>query len=229
MGSKLEYLAPKGARGKGSLPNTASTGGASTNKVSGVGGSTVPKPGIKQQGTTNPLTQGNNSSATGKTVRFSKGVGEPQLPQKLSTPGSVIRSDAIPTGSNLEYLAPGRVRFDGVEFRAVRDLGHLSETELRTMQKFGNNAIDIDGKPLVGHHNKQQFHREPGAFIVEMPGGSKEAGGKHSIGNRIQHPHGNKKGMGLTKDQRNKDWNPLNKKVNSERARTELLRRGIND
>ena len=44
MGSKLEYLAPKGARGKGSLPNTAGTGGASTNNASaGVGGN-IPGP-----------------------------------------------------------------------------------------------------------------------------------------------------------------------------------------
>lgn len=34
-----------------------------------------------------------------------------------SLAGRAIRMDAIPAGSKLEYLAPGRVRFDGVEIQ----------------------------------------------------------------------------------------------------------------
>ena len=64
------------------------------------------------------------SQGVGNVVRETAALDLAKHTPKLSTPGGVIRADAIPTGSNLEYLAPGRVKFDGVEFRAVRDLGH---------------------------------------------------------------------------------------------------------
>jgi len=137
-------------------------------------------------------------------------------PSKQSVPGGAVRQDSIPAGSRLEYLSPGRVRFDGVEFRAVRDLSHLSEGELGRMVRKGINPKDASGIRLDGHHYQQQYHREPGAFIVEIPDP------QHCISNRVQHPLGTS--GGLTAIER-EDWNKLRIAFNKERAKTELLRR----
>jgi hypothetical protein len=131
-----------------------------------------------------------------------------------------VRQNAIPQGSKIEYVGPGKVKFDGVEFKAVRDLGHLSEVDLRKMHFTGKNPTDTTLNRLDGHHHKQQYHRDPGAFIVEIPKN------KHKITNRAQHPYGNIKGVGLTAEQRT-DWNKLRVAFNKERARTELIRRGL--
>jgi len=114
----------------------------------------------------------------------------------------------------------GRVEFDGVEFRAVRDLSHLDEKHLREMYRKGSNPKDVGNVRLDGHHHQQKYHREKGAFIVEVPKN------KHSIKNLIQHPHGNKIGKGLTADQR-KDWNKIRIPFNKERAKEELIKRKI--
>jgi hypothetical protein len=133
--------------------------------------------------------------------------------------GRAIRQDAIPAGSNLEYLAPGRVKFDGVEFRAVRDLSHLSEAELRFMEKRGVAFNDINGQPIHGHHYQQLDHRHADGFIVEIPKPN------HNFANKVQHPKPT--GEGLPKEAR-KEWNEtLRKAYYSERARTELLKRGL--
>jgi hypothetical protein len=142
----------------------------------------------------------------------------PQPGIKLSKPGGVIRADAIPSGLNLEYLAPGRVRFDGVEFRAVRDLSHMTEAELKIMQARGVAPAGIDGKPMHGHHYQQLDHRDPDGFIVEIPRS------KHNSANKVQHPKEN--GAGLP-DSARKEWNEsLRPAYWKERANSELLRRG---
>ncbi len=133
--------------------------------------------------------------------------------------GGAIREKAIPQASKLEYLAPGRVRFDGVEFRAVRDLGHLSEAELREMALKGNAFKDFRGVPIHGHHYQQLSHRHPEGFIVEIPRD------RHSYANKIQHPK--PAGSGLPVDARLEWEKNLRKNYYKERASTELLRRGI--
>ena len=147
-----------------------------------------------------------------KTVQFQKDA------RGKSTPGGAIRKDAIPEGSALEYLAPGRLRFDGVEFRAVRDLRHMTSEDLSKILKKGESASDVRGIKIHGHHNKQQYHRKPDAFIVEIPRD------KHSMSNKNQHPLGNKGGLSAAE---RKDWNKLRRNYSKERARTELLRRKI--
>jgi hypothetical protein len=132
--------------------------------------------------------------------------------------GGAIREEALSKGSKIEYISPGKVKFDGVEFKAVRDLGHLDEGTLLDMMRKGVSPKDTYGTRLDGHHHKQQYHRDPGAFIVEIP--SKN----HTITNPNQHPLGTS--GGLTADQRT-DWNKLRKAFNKERARTELIRRGL--
>ncbi len=112
----------------------------------------------------------------------------------------------------------GRVLFDGVEFRAVRDLSHMSVEDLKVMYKRGKNPRDFSFERLDGHHYKQLYHRETGAFIVEIPDA------KHCISNRVQHPLGND--GGLTKAER-RDWDKVRKAFNKERARQELLRRDL--
>ena len=102
----------------------------------------------------------------------------------------------------------------------MRDLGHLSEADLQRMAKTGAAPRDIVGNPLEGHHHQQRYHREPGAFMVEIPDP------KHCISNPIQHPLGTS--SGLTAEQR-ADWNKLRAAFNKERARTELLRRATSE
>ncbi len=128
---------------------------------------------------------------------------------------SILMKDASKSGR----LDPtnGRVRFDGVEFRAVRDLSHLSDKELTRMIRDGVNPKDHKGTLLIGHHFKQIPHRKKGGFIVEIPHTN------HTAGNRIQHPLGNKGGIG---DAARKDWRSLKRKFNIERAKTEMVRRG---
>lgn len=133
--------------------------------------------------------------------------------------GRAIRAEAIPQGSNLEFLAPGRVKFDGVEFRAVRDLSHLSEVELKFMANRGVAFKDIDGIPIHGHHYQQLDHRHANGFIVEIPRVN------HNYANKVQHPK--PKGEGLPEAAR-KEWNEkLREAYYKERARTELLKRGL--
>ena len=133
-------------------------------------------------------------------------------------PGHAIREYEIVEGSKLKYVGPGQVEFDGVRFKAVRDLGHMSEADLRRMIERRRNPSDVRGIRLDGHHHRQQYHREDGAFIVEVPTDS------HCISNRLQHPLGNS--GGLTKEQR-ADWNKVRNAFNIERAKNELMRRGL--
>ena len=57
-------------------------------------------------------------------------------------------------------------------------------------------------------------------FIAEIPEPS------HDISNLVQHPYGNKKGAGLLPAERS-DWNKLRKAFNKERAKQELIKRGL--
>jgi hypothetical protein len=86
----------------------------------------------------------------------------------------------------------GVVQFEGMEVRAVRDLGHVDVSTLRAMQKYGFAAKDGAGSSLVLHHHRQN----PAGPIIEMPAGN------HSIASAAQHPFGNAKGSGLTVQQR---------------------------
>ncbi|MBY0282208.1 MAG: DUF637 domain-containing protein [Alphaproteobacteria bacterium] len=135
------------------------------------------------------------------------------------TKGKAIRGEAIPAGSKLEYLGPGKVKFDGVEFRAVRDLEHVESSTLWDIYRSGRAPRSISGEQLRGHHHRQQYHRDSGAFIVEMPASN------HNVSNPLQHPYGNIKGMGLKPEQRS-NWNKLRESFHKERAKAELSRRG---
>jgi hypothetical protein len=140
---------------------------------------------------------------------------------RLALPRNVVDSSSFSSSSKIVMLDKrGRVMFDNVEFRAVRDLGHMSELDLRIMYKKGLSPYDNNKFRLDGHHHKQQYHREKGAFIVEIPDP------KHDITNKNQHPYGNIKGGGLTDEQR-ADWKNLRIKFNKERAKQELIKRGL--
>ena len=128
--------------------------------------------------------------------------------------------EAEPGGrpSRGETVVPGagaKAMFRGIEIRGMRDLSHLSDSTLRVMADEGFAPKDIDGRPLVLHHHRQN----PAGFVVEMPAG------KHSIGNPRQHPYGNAPGVGLTPAERAAfdDWRVSYWKA---RARGELARRG---
>lgn len=66
---------------------------------------------------------------------------------------------------------------------------------------------------MVQHHLDQKPN-----VVVEMP--SKY----HKLKNKKQHPNGNKKGKGLSKEERKK-FNNTRKKLNRKRAREEIERR----
>jgi|GEM_PF-4338875 len=208
--------------GKSDIP-TRLTGGVG--RVEGLGAPSASGAGLRRDvpGPKPILKQPASAAARAapkKQVSFGDDVGDgaaraPALQPRL---GGAIREDAIPAGSKLEYLAPGRVRYDGVEFRAVRDLGHLSEAELREMALKGNAFKDFRDVPMHGHHHQQLPHRHPEGFVAEIPRD------KHSYANKIQHPK--PIGEGLPAEVR-AEWDALRKDYYKERARTELLRRGV--
>lgn len=81
---------------------------------------------------------------------------------------------------------------DGMEVRAVRDLGHVDDSTLAAMAEKGFATRTINGGKIVLHHHQQN----PSGFIVEMP--SKN----HNIWNTNQHPFGNTPSAGLSAEQR---------------------------
>jgi hypothetical protein len=147
----------------------------------------------------------------------------PKNDNLVKKPKNVVDQNNFSEDSSIKYLGrKGRVEYEGVEFRGVRDLGHLSEKQLRQMYRKGINPTDSRNIRLDGHHYKQRYHRDEGAFIVEIPENT------HRIANKIQHPLGNVEGGGLTSPQRT-DWNKIRKKFNKERAKAEMKKRGVLD
>ena len=110
----------------------------------------------------------------------------------------------------------GRLEFQDLEVRGVRDLKHVGVPTLSAMRNLGFAAKDHKGRALQLHHHQQN----PRGFIVEIPAS------KHSIRNRRQHPLGTKPGMGLSSEERGRfdRW-----RVNywKERAASELRKRGF--
>jgi RHS repeat-associated protein len=104
--------------------------------------------------------------------------------------------------------------FQGLEVRAVRDLGHVDDTTLRAMSQNGFAPRTINGDKIVLHHHQQN----PAGFIVEMPAPN------HSIGNVRQHPFGNTAGAGLSAEQR-ASFNQWRTDYWKSRAQEELTRR----
>jgi hypothetical protein len=104
--------------------------------------------------------------------------------------------------------------FQGLEVRAVRDLGHVDDATLRAMSQNGFAPRTINGDKIVLHHHQQN----PAGFIVEMPAPN------HSIGNVRQHPFGNTAGAGLTAEQR-AAFNQWRTDYWKSRAQEELTRR----
>ncbi len=84
------------------------------------------------------------------------------------------------------------VQFEGMEVRAVRDLGHLDDAALRAMVDDGTAAASRSGDKLILHH----LNQNPAGPLVEIPRPF------HSTGNTIQHPLGTAPGVGLTKAER---------------------------
>jgi hypothetical protein len=147
----------------------------------------------------------------------------PRVKPKAQTTAPAADKNYFDGNSKIKQLdRKGFVEFDGVEFRGIRDLGHVPDEHLWKMLRDGKNPVDINFQRLDGHHYGQIYHRDPKSFIVEMPEGP------HDIHNKIQHPQGNQKGSGLTKEQRG-DWNKVRKDLNKERARNELQHRGLLD
>lgn len=138
---------------------------------------------------------------TGSLLEQLGGTGSQVYKQTLTAPPPMPGTYARASGAGqparaLPGITPetkrGVVQFQGVEVRAVRDLGHVDPSTLRAMQKYGFAAKDGTGSSLVMHHHRQN----PAGPIIEMPAGN------HSIGNAAQHPFGNTKGSGLTPQQR---------------------------
>ena len=99
-----------------------------------------------------------------------------------------------------------------------QDLSHMSVNQLEYMKKEGVAGTTKGGRTcgtekIVLHHQKQN----PSGPIIEMPVS------KHSIGNKKQHPFGNKKGTGV--GQNRLDFNNWRKEYWQNRARQELKKR----
>jgi RHS repeat-associated protein len=108
-------------------------------------------------------------------------IAESQIARNVSNFGKA--AERIPTHTRT---------FQGLEVRAVRDLGHVDDATLRAMADKGFAARTVNGDKIVLHHHQQN----PAGFIVEVPAPN------HSIGNVRQHPFGNTAGAGLSAEQR---------------------------
>lgn len=103
-----------------------------------------------------------------------------------------------------------------MEYRGVRDLSHVDDSDLFGMLKVGFGPDDINMRPLTLHH----FRQRPVGPLIEVPRDF------HLNANVRQHPYRNARGMGLTKAERdlyNQTQRPAYWKA---RAKDELMRRG---
>ena len=105
-----------------------------------------------------------------------------------------------------------------LEVKNQQDLSHMSDEQLEYMKKKGVAGTTEGGRTngsekIVLHHQKQN----PAGPIIEMPIS------KHSIGNKKQHPFGNKKGAGV--GQNRLDFNNWRKEYWQHRANQELKKK----
>src|SRR6266498_106038 len=87
----------------------------------------------------------------------------------------------------LQRISPSRVIFRGMEVRATRKLGHLTEAQLRFGYERGVSPRNAGGGgKIILHHHRQQ----PQGPLIEMPRRA------HNQSNTNQHPLGNSGGVG---------------------------------
>jgi len=107
-----------------------------------------------------------------------------------------------------------------LEVKNPQDLSHMSEGTLKVMEEEGFAGSTRGGRlsgseKIVLHHQKQN----PNGPIIELPAS------KHKLGNKKQHPFGNKKGAGVGQERSGFDnWRVEYWK---DRATKELERRKI--
>lgn len=97
----------------------------------------------------------------------------------------------------------------------------MSNAQLEYMKQYGVAGTTKGGRvsgteKIVLHHQKQN----PAGSIIELPKS------KHNLGNKKQHPFGNKKGPGV--GQSRADFDNWRKKYWKNRANEELGRRNNN-
>jgi filamentous hemagglutinin len=140
--SKDDSFVPLRSTGSGGLGHTAGTGGASTNKVSGVGGTTAPKPGIKQPAIseTNKGLVDNQSATTRETYKTTDANAHPFLPlgSKNIRPTSTFQT------SNTSTNIHGR-QFSGHaldEMRAQGIMPSVIEETIKSGKSFAGRNLD---------------------------------------------------------------------------------------
>jgi len=144
-----------------------------------------------------------------------------RLTRRVVNGGLKIVSDAGGTAitaakSGLGYIGKGRLKFEKFEVRAVRDLSHMDEEDLRKMLKTGNAGKTKSGQTIYLHHHQQN----PNGPIVEIP---QEF---HSNpGNKNQHPLGNTKGVGIQGAR--PEFDAWKRRYWKARAAEELARKGL--
>lgn len=153
-----------------------------------------------------------SSTSTGGSSRRQK----PSRKPGSSASNAQLTRGKLPVHRIIRTSNKSRVFFEGMEVRGVRDLSHLSESTLRAMIEKEFGGRDINKKKLHLHHIKQKY-TGPLAEIPET---------RHDIHNKVQHPLGNKKGVGLTKEQR-VEFNAFRVRYWKARAVEELERRGL--
>jgi len=163
------------------------------------------------------VARGNYADAAINFAAAIPGAGQAVMGAKLAGAGmgffGAIRfADRI--GGSASRLSTSTKIFQGMEVRAVRNLGHIDDSTLRAMSNHGFAPKTINGDKLVLHHHNQN----PSGFIVEVPASN------HSIGNLRQHPFGNQLGSGLTAGQRS-SFNQWRVNYWKSRATEELSRR----
>lgn len=116
-----------------------------------------------------------------------------------------------------QQIGKFKAYFRGFEVKAQRSLSHLSDKQVKFLFKKGYSPKDGTNDTIILHHHEQKVEGP----IIEMPSRY------HDLGNKRQHPFGNRGGVGKGEDRQQFDkWR---KEYWKARYANEMIRRGITE
>ncbi|TKI62126.1 hypothetical protein FC756_19285 [Lysinibacillus mangiferihumi] len=114
-----------------------------------------------------------------------------------------------------EQTGKFKATFRGFEVKAQRPLSHLSDKQVKFLFKKGYSPKDGANDTIILHHHEQKVEGP----IIEMPNRY------HDLGNKRQHPLGNKGGVGAGEERQ--QFNTWRKEYWKARYANEIIKRGI--
>ncbi|MEH7356860.1 HNH/ENDO VII family nuclease [Neobacillus drentensis] len=142
----------------------------------------------------------------------SKGTGKSNLTNDIY---KVTSKDVQQAIKGYEQTGKFTAQFKGFEVKAQRSLSHLSDKQLKFLFKKGYSPKDGANDTIILHHHVQKVEGP----IIEIPNRY------HDLGNKRQHPFGNKGGVG--KGEERQQFDKWRKEYWKARYANELIKRGI--